>query len=305
MSFQLEGSYVALVTPFKNGAIDEAKLKWLVDWQIEKGINGIVACGTTGETPAMSDDEQDFVIKAIVDAAKGRIPVIAGTGTNNTRHTIERTAHAARMGAEGALVVSPYYNKPTQEGLYQHFRAVAESTKLPVILYNIQSRCGVNIETPTLARLAKDCANIIGVKEASGSLDQMTSVAVNCGPDFIMMSGDDGMTLPCMSVGGRGVISVIANLVPDKVVSLTKAALANDLEEARKIHHYLYPLSKAAFYESNPIPIKEAMAMAGLIEPEFRLPLCRMGDENRERLRAVMEKYDFCVRGNGRTVHAA
>src|SRR5262245_17935377 len=227
----------------------------------------------------------------IIETSANRLPVIVGTGSNSTAHTVELSRQAERAGAAAALVVSPYYNKPTQEGLYRHFRTVAEAITLPVFVYNIQSRTAVNVETDTLARLHRDCRNIVGVKEASGSLDQMSQVIGACGPDFIMLSGDDNLTLPLRSVGGRGVISVIANIVPRDVADLTHAVLDDDWKRARELHHRLYPLAKATFLETNPIPIKEAMAMAGMIEPEFRLPMCRMGDASRERLRAIIKTY--------------
>jgi 4-hydroxy-tetrahydrodipicolinate synthase len=288
---QFHGSIVVLVTPFRNGQVDEAKLRELVEFHVKHGTNGIVACGTTSEDPGLSHDEHERVVEVIVHTAAGRLPVIVGTGSNSTAHTIELTRHAERAGAQAALVVSPYYNKPTQEGLYRHFRAVAEATALPIFVYNIQSRTAVNVETDTLARLRRDCRNVVGVKEASGSLDQMSQVVAACGPDFIMLSGDDSLTLPLMAVGGHGVISVIANIVPRDVAEMTHAALDDDWKRARDLHYRLYPLAKAAFLETNPIPIKEAMAMAGMIEPEFRLPMCRMSEANRERLRAVLTSY--------------
>jgi 4-hydroxy-tetrahydrodipicolinate synthase len=288
---QFQGSIVALITPFRNGQVDEPKLRELVEFHVKQGTDGIVACGTTGEDPGLSHDEHARVVEIIIETAANRLPVIVGTGSNSTAHTVELSRHAERAGAAGALVVSPYYNKPTQEGLYRHFRTVAEAIALPVLVYNIQSRTAVNVETDTLARLRRDCPNVVGVKEASGSLDQMSQVIGACGPDFIMLSGDDNLPLPLMSVGGRGVISVIANIVPRDVADLTHAALDDDWKRARELHHRLYPLAKAAFLETNPIPIKEAMAMAGMIEPEFRLPMCRMGDANRERLRAIIKTY--------------
>jgi 4-hydroxy-tetrahydrodipicolinate synthase len=286
-----QGSIVALITPFRNGKVDEPKLRELVEFHVSHGTDGIVACGTTGEDPGLSHDEHERVVEAIIQTAAGRIPVIVGTGSNSTAHTVEATRHAERAGAVAALVVSPYYNKPTQEGLYRHFRTVAEATALPVFVYNIQSRTAVNVETDTLVRLHRDCRNVIGVKEASGSLDQMSQVMGACGPDFIMLSGDDNLTLPLMAVGGRGVISVIANIVPRDVAEMTHAALDEDWKRARELHYRLYPLAKAAFLETNPIPIKEAMAMAGMIEPEFRMPMCRMSETNRERLRAILKPY--------------
>jgi 4-hydroxy-tetrahydrodipicolinate synthase len=291
MTHAFQGSIVALVTPFRNGRVDEAKLRELVEFHVAHGTDGIVPCGTTGESPTLTHDEHKRVVEVVVEAARGRIPVIAGTGSNCTAEAIDLTRHAERAGAQAVLVVNPYYNRPTQEGLYQHFRAVAEATRLPVFVYNIQSRTAVNVETPTLARLARDCRNIVGVKEASGSLDQVSQVVSACGPDFIVLSGDDNLTLPIMAVGGRGVISVIANLVPREVADMTHAALEGDFKRARELHYRLYPLARAAFLETNPIPIKEAMAMVGMLEPELRLPLCRMSEANRDRLRQVLRQH--------------
>ncbi len=291
MSHTFHGSNVALVTPFRNGKVDEAKLRELVELHVAGGTDGIVPCGTTGESPTLSHDEHRRVVEIVIEAARGRLPVIAGTGSNSTAEAIELTRHAERAGAQAALVVNPYYNKPTQEGLYRHFRAVAEATALPIFVYNIQGRTAVNVETATLARLARDCKNIVGVKEASGSLDQMSQVIAACGPDFIVLSGDDNLTLPLMAVGGKGVISVIANIVPRETADMVHAALEGDFKRARDLHYRLFPLARAAFMETNPIPIKEAMAMAGMIEPDFRLPMCRMSEANRERLRAVLTSY--------------
>jgi 4-hydroxy-tetrahydrodipicolinate synthase len=291
MTRTLQGSLVAMVTPFRNGKVDEAKVRELVEFHVTHGTDAIVACGTTGEDPGLSHDEHDRVVEVIIQTAAGRLPVIVGTGSNSTAHAIELTRHAERAGATAALVVNPYYNKPTQEGLYRHFRAVAEAVSIPILVYNIQSRTAVNVETDSLARLARDCRNVVGVKEASGSLDQMSQVVAACGPDFTVLSGDDNLTLPLMAIGGRGVISVIANIVPRETAEMTHAALDGDWKRARELHYKLFPLARAAFIETNPIPIKEAMAMAGMIEPEFRLPMCRMSDANRERLRAVLKPY--------------
>ena len=288
MRRQFQGSLVAMVTPFRDGRVDEAKVRELVDFHVAHGTDGLVPCGTTGESPTLSHDEHKRVVEIVIEQAAGRIPVVAGTGSNSTAEAIDLTVHAARAGATGALLVSPYYNKPTQEGLYRHFRTIAEAApELPQIVYNIQGRTAVNVETDTLARLAQ-IPNIVGVKEASGSLDQMTAVVLACGPDFTVLSGDDNLTLPLMAVGGRGVISVLANLLPREVADLTHAALDGDWKRARDLHWKLYPLCKAMFIETNPIPIKEAMAMAGLIHPEWRLPMCPMGSANRERLRTVL-----------------
>jgi 4-hydroxy-tetrahydrodipicolinate synthase len=289
MRATFQGSIVAMVTPFRNGKIDEAKVKELVELHVQQGTDGIVPCGTTGESPSLDHDETRRMIALTVEAAAGRIPVIAGTGSNSTQHAIELTKLAAHAGASAALVVNPYYNKPTQEGLYRHFRAIAEAVDIPIVVYNIAGRTAINVETDTLARLVRDCANIVGVKEASGSLDQMTQVILACGPEFSVLSGDDNITLPLMSVGGRGVISVIANLVPRETAEMTHAALAGDWKQARELHLKLFPLSRAVFIETNPIPVKEALAMMGkLAEPEFRLPMCRMAEANRPRLKAVL-----------------
>lgn len=286
-----QGSFVALVTPFRDGRVDEAKLRELVEFHVTNGTDGLIPCGTTGESPTLSHDEHRRVVELVVEAARKRLPVIAGTGSNSTAEAIELTKHAERAGASGALVVNPYYNKPTQEGLYRHFRAVAEAVAIPIITYNIQSRTAINVETATMARLARDCRNIVGVKEASGSLDQMSQVIAACGPTFSVLSGDDNLTLPLLALGGHGVVSVIANIVPRETADMVHAALDNDFKRARDLHYRLFPLARAAFLETNPIPIKEAMAMAGMLEPEFRLPMCRMSDANRDTLRGILRQY--------------
>jgi 4-hydroxy-tetrahydrodipicolinate synthase len=280
-----------MVTPFRNGKVDEAKLRELVEFHITHGTDGLIPCGTTGESPSLSHDEHRRVVELVIEAARGRIRVVAGTGSNSTAEAIDMTKHAERAGATGALVVNPYYNKPTQEGLYRHFRAVAESVAIPILLYNIQSRTAINVETDTMARLVRDVKNIVGVKEASGSLDQMSQVIAACGPDFSVLSGDDNITLPLLAIGGSGVVSVIANIVPRETADLVHAALEGDWKRARDLHYRLFPLARAAFLETNPIPIKEAMALAGMLEPEFRLPMCRMSDANREKLRAILKPY--------------
>ena len=283
-----QGSLVALVTPFRDGKVDEAKLRDLVEFHVQNGTDGIVPCGTTGESPTLSHEEHKRVVEIVTQAVAGRIAVVAGTGSNSTAEAIDMTVHAAKAGADGALLVSPYYNKPTQQGLYEHFKAIAQAAPdLPLILYNIQGRTAVNIETDTVARLA-EIPNIVGVKEASGNLDQMTSVVVACGPDFTMLSGDDSLTLPLMAVGGRGVISVLANLLPKEIAELTHAALDGDWKRARELHWKLFPICRGMFIETNPIPVKEAMAMLGMIRAEWRLPMCPMTDANRDRLRKIL-----------------
>jgi len=271
--------------------VDEAKLRELVEFHVSHGTDGLIPCGTTGESPTLNHDEHKRVVEIVIEAARKRIPVVAGTGSNSTAEAIDLTRHAERAGASGALVVNPYYNKPTQEGLYRHFRAVAEAVSIPIITYNIQSRTAINVETATMARLARDCKNIVGVKEASGSLDQMSQVIAACGPNFSVLSGDDNITLPLMAIGGHGVVSVIANIVPREVADMVHAALDGDFKRARDVHFRLFPLARAAFMETNPIPIKEAMALAGMLEPEFRLPMCRMSETNRETLRGILQQY--------------
>ena len=293
MSAKFQGSFVAMVTPFKNGTVDETKVRELVEFHIAHGTDGLIPCGTTGESPTLSHDEHKRVVEVVIGAARGRIRVVAGTGSNSTAEAIDLTTHAEKAGAAGALVVNPYYNKPTQEGLYRHFRAVAEAVAIPILVYNIQSRTAVNVETATLERLVRDAKNVTGVKEASGSLDQMSQVIAACGPDFSVLSGDDNITLPLLAIGGHGVVSVIANILPRETADMVHAALDGDWKRARDLHYRLFPMARAAFLETNPIPIKEAMAMAGMIEPEFRLPMCRMSDANRERLRAALTPYSL------------
>jgi 4-hydroxy-tetrahydrodipicolinate synthase len=291
MGLRLEGAYTALVTPFKDGAVDAAKIEKLVALQLKAGMTGIVACGTTGETPTLSEDEQDLVIRTIVAAANGRMQVIAGTGSNDTRHVIERNKRVAALGVDAVLVVSPYYNKPTQEGLYRHFSAVAKASYLPIVIYNIQGRTAVNIEPATLARIVKDNPNVIGVKESSGNVDQMTQIALELPSGFAMLSGDDSYTLPCIGVGGKGVISTVANIVPDLMVELTNEALAGKMMDARALHQKLFPLIRAIFIETNPGPVKEALAMMGLIEREWRLPMVGISEANQAKLRGVLKDF--------------
>jgi 4-hydroxy-tetrahydrodipicolinate synthase len=283
-----QGSLVAMVTPFNDGRVDETKLRELVEFHVANGTDGLVPCGTTGESPTLTHEEHKRVVEIVIQQARDRIPVVAGTGSNSTAEAIELTHHAAQAGAAGALLVTPYYNKPTQQGLYAHFRAIAQAVPdLPLIVYNIQGRTAVNVETETLARLA-EIPNIVGVKEASGSLDQMTAVILACRSDFAVLSGDDNLTLPLMSVGGRGVISVVANFLAREVADVTHAALEGDWKRARDLHLKLYPVCKAMFIETNPIPVKEAMAMLGMIRAEWRLPMCAMTPANREKLRQAL-----------------
>jgi len=286
---QLQGSLVAMVTPFRDGGVDEAKIRDLVDYHVQNGTDGLVPCGTTGESPTLSHDEHRRVVDLVIEHAAGRIAVIAGTGSNSTREAIDLTVHAAKSGADAALLVVPYYNKPTQQGLCEHYKAIAESSDLPLIIYNIPGRTGVNLLPETLARLAGDCRSIVGVKEASGNLEQMSQVILLCGPDFIVLSGDDTLTLPLMAVGGRGVISVVGNFLARETSEMVHAALEGDWKRAREMHFKLFAVTQAMFFETNPIPVKEAMAMVGMLpKAEYRLPMCPMTEANRARLRNVL-----------------
>lgn len=285
------GSIVAIVTPFKNGRIDEKKLRELIDFQIKNGTSGIVPCGTTGESATLNFDEHESVIQITIDQVNRRVPVIAGTGSNSTEEAIMLTKQAASAGADASLQVSPYYNRPTQKGLYEHFKAIAQSVKIPIILYNIAGRTGVNIEPETVAKLAQDCKNIVAVKEASGSLDQMSRIKQLCPKNFELISGDDGLTLPVLSIGGTGIISVVANIVPKDVAQLVAAFEKGDIKKARELHYKLLPLIKAVFLETNPIPVKTAMGLLGMCEPGLRLPMCSMSDANLEKLKTALKVY--------------
>lgn len=284
-----KGAYTAMVTPFdEKGGVDEEGLRANVRFQIEKGIHGLVPVGTTGECATLSYEEHKKVIEITVDAARGKVPVLAGTGSNSTWEAIMLTEHAKEVGADGVLLVAPYYNKPTQRGLYEHFKKIAETVDIPQVLYNIPSRTAVNIEPETMAKLA-DVKNIVGVKEASGNLDQvMRIIDLTRDKDFSVISGEDSLTFPILTLGGVGVISVTSNLVPDKIAKLVDAFFAGDLETSRKIHYELLPLFKAMFIETNPAPAKAAMDMMGMAAGKPRLPLVELQPENRERLRKVL-----------------
>lgn len=285
------GSIVAIVTPFKNGQVDIPKFKELIEFQIKSGTQGIVPCGTTGESPTLTHEEHNLVVETCVATVKKRVPVIAGTGSNATAEAVALTQHAAKAGADGALVVTPYYNKPTQKGLYLHFKAVADSVKIPVILYNIEGRTARNIETDTVARLARDCKNIVGVKEASGNLQQIKDVRRAGGDNFLVFSGDDALTLPVMEIGGVGVISVVANIIPKDVAALVTAFNSGNKSKASEINDKMIPLIKAIFIETNPIPVKKAMELLGMCSSEMRLPLCDMEDANIEKLKIALHNY--------------
>lgn len=285
-----KGSMVALVTPFRKGSIDEKALKNLVEFHIKNGTTALVPCGTTGESATLNYDEHDKVIELTIEFAKGRIPVIAGTGSNSTEEAITLTRHAKKAGAAASLQVSPYYNRPTQKGLYLHFKAIAEAVDIPLIIYNIASRTGVNIEPETFVKLA-GIKNIIGVKEASGSLEQMSRIRNMCPKDFLLISGDDALTLPVLSIGGVGIISVVANIIPRDVADMCSAFEKGDIKKAEGLHYKMLNLVKAMFIETNPIPVKTAMGLMKLCEPDMRLPLCDMLPENREKLVSALKEY--------------
>jgi len=282
----LEGSMVALVTPFKNGKVDEIALKRLIDRQIKGGTDIILPCGTTGESATMSHDEHKYVMSFVVDYIAGRVPVICGAGSNATLEAAGLCRHAEHIGADGLLVVTPYYNRPTQEGLYRHYEFLAGKVDIPIVLYNVPSRTGVSLTPETVSRLSK-IPGIIGIKEASGNVDQTSQILSLC--DLSVLSGDDSLTVPLMSVGARGVISVVANVDPTRMKEMVHAALKGDFKRAKKIHFELLPLAKALFSETNPIPVKTALSLMGLSSGELRLPLCDMKPENVKVLRQALK----------------
>ncbi len=282
------GSMVALVTPFKDGKVDEKKLRELVDFHIKNGTDIIVPCGTTGESATLSFEEHEKVVEVVIDEAKGKAPVIAGTGSNNTEEALKLTKHAKEAGANGALVITPYYNKPTQRGMYLHFEKIAKEVNIPIVLYNVPGRTSVNLLPETVAKLAK-IKNIVGIKEASGDLRQASDIVGLCGDKFDLISGDDFIVLPMLALGGRGVISVVANLVPAEMATLIDEFNKGNLEKARETHYKIFPLCKAMFIETNPGPVKTAMALQGLLDtPELRLPLAPMNEENVAKLKKVL-----------------
>jgi 4-hydroxy-tetrahydrodipicolinate synthase len=285
-----KGSIVAIVTPFKNGAVDEQKLRELVDFQIDNGTDAIVACGTTGESSTLDYEEHMDVIRIVYEQAKGRVPVIAGTGSNSTAEAIELSQKAKDLGVAGVLLVTPYYNKPTQEGLYRHYTAIADAVDIPQILYNVPGRTGVNMLPETVARLAKH-KNIVAIKEATGSLQQASEIIALCGDEIDVFSGDDFITFPMMACGAVGIISVLANIMPKAVGDLTDAFFAGDLEKARQIHLDTLKIGNAMFIESNPIPVKTALGLMGKCSDEVRLPLCEMGIATKARLTEIMKEY--------------
>jgi 4-hydroxy-tetrahydrodipicolinate synthase len=286
----LKGAITAIVTPFKNGQLDEEAYRQLIERQIEGGIHGLVPCGTTGESPTLSHAEHKRVVEICLDQVKKRVPVIAGAGSNSTAESLELTKHAQAAGADYALMITPYYNKPTQEGLYQHYKTVTDATKIPIVVYNVPGRTSVNLLPETMARLAQ-IPNIVGLKDATGDLKQGAKTLELCGDKITVLSGDDFTTLPLMCVGGLGVISVVSNVVPGDMAGMCNAFFKGDLEGAKKLHYKMWPLIEAMFLETNPVPVKAAMKMLGKITGEVRQPLCLMSAANEEKLRSVMQKY--------------
>jgi len=286
------GTFTALVTPFRNGGIDVSAFETLIQTQIAAGIKGLVAIGTTGESPTLSHDEREEVIRLTVAMANKRCVVLAGTGSNATQHAVTDTKVAEKLGVDGALLVAPYYNKPSQEGLFRHFKAIAEATSLPIVLYNIPGRCSVDIVPETVARLAKECRNIVSIKEASGSVERVSDLRRRLPESFTILSGDDSLTLPFMAVGAAGVVSVASNLFPSEVCALVRTCESGDLKSASKLHRRLLPLFKDLFIEPNPVPVKTALGWRGAISGEVRLPLCEMSEANQARLRKTLEEFE-------------
>ncbi|RLI86742.1 MAG: 4-hydroxy-tetrahydrodipicolinate synthase [Candidatus Altiarchaeales archaeon] len=290
---EIKGLFTAIITPFdKEGGLDEEGLRSNIDFQIEQGVDGIVPVGTTGESATLSEEEHKKVVEISIDQVNGRILVLAGTGSNNTSEAIDYTKHAKDAGADAALMITPYYNKPTQEGIYQHYKKVAEEVDIPIILYTVPSRTMVNIEPETTKRLS-EISNIIGIKDASGNLNQVSREIMLCGDDFAVLSGDDSLNLPLISLGGKGAISVASNIVPREMGDLVRSALNGNLERARELHYKLYPLCKILFIETNPAPVKAAMNMIGLSAGDPRLPLVSVRKESEEKIRGVLKDLDL------------
>ena len=290
------GSITAIVTPFRDGSVDEAAFKNLIEFQIANGTSGIVPCGTTGESATLSYEEHHRVIELAIESAATRIPVIAGTGSNSTAETIELTRHAEKAGAQAALLITPYYNKPSQQGLYEHYRTVAAETGLPIILYNVPGRTSVNMLPETVGKLS-EIKNIVGIKEATGDLKQVSDILEYSREGFLVLSGDDFTTLPLLAIGGHGVISVTSNVAPRMVSDMIKAFEAGNLEEAKRLHYKLQPLHRAMFIETNPVPVKTALAMMGMTGEEMRLPLVAMSEANKGKLASALKELGAVPKG--------
>lgn len=295
------GAMTALVTPFKANAIDEEAYRAFIEWQISEGIHGLVPCGTTGESATLTHAEHERVIEICIDQAAGRVPVLAGAGSNNTAEAISLTKFAKNAGADGALLITPYYNKPTQQGLYDHFSAVAKAVDIPIVPYNVPGRTGCNMLTPVVSRLAKEFSNIVAIKEATGSMIQGSELLDECPPRFSVLSGDDLTAFPLMALGGKGVISVTSNIAPASVVKMCNAVMAGDMPGAQELHRQLFRLSQAMFLVSNPIPVKTSLALMGKMSDEMRLPLCPMDAENTEKLKKVLIEHGLITAEAGQT----
>ncbi len=282
------GAFTALVTPFSGGEIDEDRYRELIEWQIEQKIHGLVPCGTTGESATLSHAEHKRVIRICVEQVKGRVPVLAGAGSNNTREAVDLTREAKEAGADGALLITPYYNKPTQHGLVEHFAAIAAEVALPFVVYNVPGRTSVNVLPETLVRIRKRVPQVVGVKEATGNLTQISDIIEYCGPDFAVLSGDDFTVLPTLAIGGVGVISVVTNIVPGLMSAMCEAFFAGDLQTARELHYRMAPLCRGMFLETNPVPAKTALAWMGRIAFGARLPMVEMLPANQDKLRAIL-----------------
>ncbi len=293
---QFTGAFTALVTPFHKGAIDEERYRAFIEWQIEEGINGLVPCGTTGESATLSHQEHERVIEICIDQVRGRVPVLAGAGSNNTEESIHLARFAKEAGADGALLITPYYNKPTQEGLYQHYKTVALAVDIPLVMYNVPGRTGCNLLPATVGRIAHECKSVVGIKEATGDLTQVSDVLESSPQNFQVLSGDDFTILPLLSLGGCGVISVTSNIMPKTMAALVAAWKANDIAKARELHFKLMPVNRVMFMETNPAPVKTALHLMGKIENELRLPMVAMLKENVERLRSVLQEANISMK---------
>ncbi len=290
------GCTTALVTPFRKGRVDVSGLRRNVRFQLKGGVNGLLVAGSTGEAAALTETEWDKTVKTVVTETAGRVPVMVGAGTNNTAKSLKSVRRARQLGADAVLVVAPYYVKPTQEGLYRHYRTIAETVDIPVVVYNIPGRSVVNIQPATIERLARDCPGIAAVKEASGNVDQTTEIVARCGDRLTVLSGDDSLTLPILAAGGKGVVSVVSNIVPSEVAQMIELYFAGRVAAAAKLHQRLFPLIKAMFIESNPIPVKAAMEMLGMAAGESRLPLTPLSDSGRRPVRKALKTYGLTVR---------
>ena len=292
---KLHGAFTALVTPFRNGNVDEDAYRELIEWQIQEGIDGLVPCGTTGESTTLSHEEHEAVVRICIEQAKGRVPIIAGAGSNSTREAARLARFAKQAGADAVLSVTPYYNKPTPEGLYQHFKAIAAEASIPIVAYNVPGRTGVNMTPAVMARIYKDIPEVVGVKEATANLIQLSDILELCDDEFILLSGDDFTVLPTLAIGGKGVISVVSNIIPRDMHDLCASYAAGDMQKAQELHYRMQPICRACFMETSPAPVKAALGMIGKCDPAPRLPLVPPLPENREKLQKILQEYGFKV----------